>query len=539
MSMLEKFPKGRMPREDQKTVINQIEEAIKSGYPTILLCAPTGMGKSHIAATFANYHRSSYIITAQKILQDQYSRDFAFMRPMKGKSNFPCLTLYERAGLPLGRGRPKKNMSCSSGICSWRENGKARQCDHKPDMEDFSIRQIDGHEFVIRPQHSCVYYAQKYTAILSPHSLHNYATYLYLTAGVRSAERRDCIVADEAHDIENQIVSFVGCTITDEHMRAAGHSPLDFRPKDVSDLCDMVGDLYLDYADMVRHADKRDASIPHNMAFANALRVAQYEIATNPNNMVFQQYGNGITMRPISIAHMASRMFNAKHTMFMSATLHPEMFAREMGLDERDCKYIEVRKSSFSAANRQVRFLNVARLGNKAPDFDYRKVYMATGTILRKHRNEKGLILATSKKQCSDIMQHLDDIDRRRILTIHGDAEGLPADVIRQHQETSEPTVLLSPSLWHGVDLKDDLSRFQVILKTPYLSMQDRRTRVKAERDRRWYMYASLVRFLQGIGRSVRSQEDRAITYVLDSATRLLLDDMRQYVPESYIEVLY
>ena len=539
MSMLECFPSGFIPRDDQKSIIRDIDGALKSGYSTILLCAPTGLGKSHIAATFAKHHKSSYIITAQKILQDQYAEDFAFMRPMKGKSNFPCLTLYERAGMLHSGGSPKRNMSCSSGICSWHDDGRKKQCDHKPVLSDFSIRKIDGHEFVLAPQRSCVYYAQKYVSALSPHSLHNYATYLYLAAGVKANKKRECVIADEAHDIENQIASFVGCTITDDHLGATGRSQNDFQPRDQSHLCDLVGDLYLDYIDMVKGGGRSDTAIPGNTAFANSLRVIHSELATNPDNVTFHRHGRYMTIMPISVAHMARRFFNSKRRLFLSATLHPEMFIREMGFDERDCKFIEVKKSPFHPNNRQVRFMNVARLGNKAPDASYRSVYIAASTILRRHRNEKGLILATSKQQCNDIMRFIDEADIGRILTVHGSADGLPADIIRLHKETDRPTVLLSPSLWHGIDLKDDLSRFQIILKAPYLSMQDKRTSVKAKRDRMWYMYMSTVRFLQGIGRSIRSQDDRAITYVLDTAMRSLLDEMRAYVPTSYTEILY
>ena len=170
------------------------------------------------------------------------------------------------------------------------------------------------------------------------------------------------------------------------------------------------------------------------MALANSLRIIHSELATNPDNVTFHRHGHYMTMMPISVAHMARRAFNSKRKLFLSATLHPEMFIREMGFDERDCKFIEVKKSPFSPSNRQVQFMNVARLGNKAPDDSYRSVYIAASTILRRHRNDKGLILATSKKQCNDIMRFIDEADVGRILTVHGSADGLPADIIKLHK---------------------------------------------------------------------------------------------------------
>ncbi len=51
--------------------------------------APTGAGKSAIAVTLAREASSAYILTAQKILQDQYLRDFPELAVMKGRGDHP------------------------------------------------------------------------------------------------------------------------------------------------------------------------------------------------------------------------------------------------------------------------------------------------------------------------------------------------------------------------------------------------------------------------------------------------------------------
>jgi ATP-dependent DNA helicase DinG len=51
--------------------------------------------------------------------------------------------------------------------------------------------------------------------------------------------------------------------------------------------------------------------------------------------------------------------------------------------------------------------------------------------------------------------------------------------VIEQHINSVEPTVLICPSLHTGLDLKDNLSRFQIITKVPYPNMADRWTNAK------------------------------------------------------------
>ncbi|MFB5620787.1 MAG: DEAD/DEAH box helicase family protein, partial [Nitrosopumilus sp.] len=75
MSLLEKFPDQFTPREIQKEILSQIEEKLKSGFKKIILCAPTGVGKSLVGATVSSYFDSSFTVTASKHLQDQYIKD--------------------------------------------------------------------------------------------------------------------------------------------------------------------------------------------------------------------------------------------------------------------------------------------------------------------------------------------------------------------------------------------------------------------------------------------------------------------------------
>ena len=56
-------------------------------------------------------------------------------------------------------------------------------------------------------------------------------------------------------------------------------------------------------------------------------------------------------------------------------------------------------------------------------------------------------------------------------------------EVIFQHTNTTKPNVLISPSLHIGLDLKDDLSRFQIITKVPYPNKSDRWTNAKRKVD--------------------------------------------------------
>ena len=118
-TVLEYFPEEYKPREIQKEILQGIEEQMKVGYKTIILSAPTGVGKSLIAATLARYHGSSFVVTASKQLQDQYSKDLKFLMPVKGKSNFACLKLMEKEAISKSDTKIaiQKGLTCEKGLC--------------------------------------------------------------------------------------------------------------------------------------------------------------------------------------------------------------------------------------------------------------------------------------------------------------------------------------------------------------------------------------------------------------------------------------
>jgi Rad3-related DNA helicase len=90
-------------------------------------------------------------------------------------------------------------------------------------------------------------------------------------------------------------------------------------------------------------------------------------------------------------------------------------------------------------------------------------------------------------------------------------------EVLKLHINSQESTVLLSPSMMEGVDLKDDLSRFQIICKVPFPYLGDLVVKRRMELNNRWYPYSTAKSMIQSLGRSIRNETDHAISYILDS----------------------
>ena len=124
---------------------------------------------------------------------------------------------------------------------------------------------------------------------------------------------------------------------------------------------------------------------------------------------------------------------------------------------------------------------------------------------MSKHKDEKGIIHTTSYAQLEFIEKYLTLKNRLRLIFTEqkGSYNNKSRDrlrfrsrdqIIAEHFASTRPTVLISPSLHTGLDLKDDYARFQILVKLPYPSKGDRWTDTKREQDPGWYNWQTALR---------------------------------------------
>ena len=101
-----------------------------------------------------------------------------------------------------------------------------------------------------------------------------------------------------------------------------------------------------------------------------------------------------------------------------------------------------------------------------------------------------------------------------------------------------EPTVLLSPSMQEGVDLRGDYSRFQIICKVPFPYLGDKVVKKRMSKWPEWYSTQTAKTVIQAVGRSVRSEDDHAVTYILDEGWRYFYNRHKEYFPQDFRECL-
>ncbi len=554
-NVLEHFPEEFAPRQIQKDILHLIEEQLKSGYKIVVLSAPTGVGKSLIAATLSRYYGKSFVITASKQLQDQYSKDLKFFNPVKGKSNFACLKLMEHQGIPQGeiKRAVQKGLTCEKGLCEETVKVKGKEvkefCKFKP-----RIGELEPHS----KNPYCFYYEQKFRALVSDHSIWNYAAYFQLMRFGKKAYadyiNKPIAIFDEAHKIEDQIIQFIGIDIYNTHITECGIDIKNYALDDVDLVIQLLDDLARSYSKQIKELEE-SRSFQRNPDYVALARLesryermanAKVELELNKQNFVINdpyldERGNlrSLSIKPLDISKYVETFFGIDTQVFMSATIDKASFCENTGLEPSKVAFVDTPKSPFLPDKRRVNFLNIRKLSYSSSWNDERAVITKIDEILSEHQDERGLILTSSEKRCIDIHNNLSEKNKRRIRICHSRNEnGMTQDEIIQEHAKDKNGVLLSSSLWEGVDLKDDLSRFQIIAKAPYPNLSEKRTKIKMQKFPLWYKSQTLVKLLQGFGRSIRNEEDWAVTYVLDEAANDLLYQCKPMVPKAYHDVL-
>ena len=248
-----------------------------------------------------------------------------------------------------------------------------------------------------------------------------------------------------------------------------------------------------------------------------------------------------VEFKPLDISKYCKAVFDkCSKTIIMSATiLNYNTFCRNIGIspDNDEVKFIQV-PSDFPVENRPIYPMNVAYLNYNNLQLQETKsaITNAIDNLMTIHNKHKGIIHTTSYEQLNFIKDNISKDNARRLIVT--DPEIQREEVVQEHFYAKKPTVLISPSLHTGLYLKEDLSRFQIITKVPYPNKSDRRINAKRNKVPEWYYWQTGLKLVQAYGRSVRSKDDWARTYILDSAFQYFLRKNRDILPGWFLNAI-
>jgi len=551
-------------REGQKSAVEFALNAFNNGKQLVIIEGPTGSGKSAIGMTLANIVKSSYYLTSTKILQDQLVKEFTDVVELKGRNAYPC-TFYNRFGPEMvKRGiwkksqldeHIKKSPSCAEGFCKTKlgetYGGSKFKC-----LKCFTADGPNGNrrpsgDLVSLPvglkYSACPYYEQVYTALQSPKVVMNFSSFLFQTQMTnRFNEPRELMIVDECHNIEPQLLDFVSLTINDSHLSQFGiYIPKLESPTDYASWFNDVGIIdYLNKAISQANEDEQFKLVDELSRTLKKYKMFLTHINSEETEWVHEyeetKFGNKVTLKPVFVRGMAHQLlFRYAHkVVLMSATvLDVDVICKSLGIDRTHVAAIRL-KNRFPVANRPIYIKTVAKMTGGKQNMGAWGPELVKGVddIVGKHTNQKGIIHTHNfaiqvllKTRCAP---HV----RSRFI-IQQDFKD-KFEMLEEHARRKD-SVILAPAMHEGIDLRDDLSRFQIICKVPYANCFDNQQLARrVEIDRRYYLWLTAIKLCQSYGRSIRSDTDYADTYILDESIHKFIKDAKSMLPGWFLEAI-
>lgn len=480
------------PRKNQREIIERIIDAYRSGKTHVILQAPTGTGKSVIAYAIAKFFGNGYILTSQKILQEQYFKDLNIPYVL-GRNNYTCLK--------------NNGLTCETGLCK-KTNEKC----------------VD-----------CPYLIQKAATFKSDMCNLNYSYFLGLIKS-RQLSTRNILICDECHNLESELIKTSTIHISEKLLHGFGlqHIKLPEKDETYREKLSWLFQTLLPALKTQRTALKNSVKALHDFNIGKDYLKAMNKINSIERwlsiiSEIFEQLNinqkvvissdeSGIEFKVLFGYNLFEKNLRpiAHRFLHMSATvLNKEQYCNNLGLNVDDVEYIEC-DSNFPIENRLIHYIPVGSMNWNKKNESIPKLITKIDEILDKHSNEKGIIHTVNYAIAEAIMLGLArSKNATRLLMPKGNTR---QEILNTFYYSKTPYVLISPSLSEGLDLKEELSRFCIICKVPYANITDAWTKERASIDPNWYNNYTAATLIQMTGRSIRSETDFASSYILDEA---------------------
>lgn len=508
-------------RDTQLDACDEIIRAFDSGARVVFLDAPTGSGKTLLAEMVRRRLATTGVyVCSSKSLQDQFLTDYPYARVLKGRANYPT-----EVGLGANCG------DCTGAACRW--------C-HSKD--------------------SCPYGVAKVAALRAPVAVLNTAYFLAETNVDKSSfSGAELVVVDEADTLEASLMGAVEIRFTARVLDGLGlRTPVKgARAKTVRRW--LADDVLPAVRVQIRLTTGADVDTIRakkrlvNMLSRARLVVAEMDAAGVEDEVDGGAWGTWVRdyddrhtgdfiMKPVRVDGMGDRRVwrHAARWLCMSATIiSAEEQADSLGLDQAGVAWDVVKvPMAFPVENRLVKYRPVAPMVYKSMKDSVPMVAARLGELLTEHAADNVLVHTVSYGLTKWLVREL----RRhaRVGQFHsygsaGERDRALADFKR------EGGVMFAPSLDRGIDLPGDLCRVQVVAKMPYQSLADRQIseRMKMPGGQLWYGVQTARSLVQMTGRAVRSDEDHAVSYILDSQFEMWWGNVgRRVMPGWWTEAL-
>ena len=475
----------------------QVLNSIRHGKVNFLIC-PTGSGKSYIAAHLAQKHEGAMILCPSRALQGQYSTEMD-VDNLWGRAHYHC-DYYD-----------VDCATCQDRFNSESDDIKTRCKSDKQEAEQ-RIKRLE-HDHLKR-----CYYAQAKAAFTESRFGVTGVELAYF--GIRNKSK--CLIVDEAHNLISKLTNLSGSLVSSNSRlygdifqdanRELSKSTITFK-EFMEEVCKLAeeNDGALEpkgktEAQIERIEDEKKDYLKKLKNTLKYIDQFSYEVTIGKYNIP------SIEIKRLNLAYEFETLRKDMNDIYlMSATMPDvELYCEILGIDKSDINVVRA-DSVFSPDNVKVFCNTTLDLSYRHYDRNIDSAVAALQDILDKEPG-RGIIHCTSFKQINDIKDRLSDTHKYRMIF---DDKGFSKSQLLYELSERSNAVLISPAAYEGIDLKGELGTFSITFKAPFSALTPW---IKAmnEKYAAFYHNQALSRFIQGIGRCLRSYDDKANIYLID-----------------------
>lgn len=574
----ELFPDFKYRTYQREVIMYCLDKIFNSKAKYIIVSAPTGIGKSHIAHQVAQVYNKvvddwfqlknptavtdvevqvgvdengepirvlesrplapseALFLTKTINLQEQYLRDFKDMRKLMGAANYACHTTLLPAGIA---GISKYHPTCKYKIGS-------PSCEYNHARLEYKASKL-----------KTLNYAFFFTGIFQYNTSH-------------------LMVCDEGHNLEEEILNLTELNfslkdlglVAQDYGQSLNRYDIDVTETKyddelntkLNDFCtqtrnaisvvlnqkegrlkSLMVELKESFGDerrvLEKNIEKLESEITkvnsHKSKFSSVLQVTNWVTEMTLDKWLVSYNKDNdypFYMKAITIPNsLSNRVFNScDKVVIMSATAN--RIAESLRLKSDEFEYIAV-PYIFPLENRPFYLVKSLPSFNNASKQESFPVYVKflDDLIDSCGSDAKFLVHSVSYSNAEFIMENSKHKERMYIPR---------GKEVRELEVSKLPAgcILLSPSITEGVDLGG--LDVQVFIKCPYPYLGDEWIKMKMENDAGWYDYSTLLDIIQGSGRAIRTPTDKADTFMLDPSFKRLLTRTKKYVPDWFTSTI-
>ncbi len=247
---------------------------------------------------------------------------------------------------------------------------------------------------------------------------------------------------------------------------------------------------------------------------------------------------NTIVLRPVFVRMFAQDLvfrFGLK-VLIMSATiLDPALYAKSLNIKPDELAFYRM-PSNFPVKNRPIYSIPLVKVtgGKSAMTAWGPKLCDGIDHILDGYPGQRGIIHSHTFYISEMLMAQ--SRHRKRFLYQKNFRD---KDELLEKHGNSADSIIVAPAMHEGLDLRDSLSRVQIICKVPFPNyFDDKQLSRRVELEPAFLMWITALKLVQSYGRSVRSDTDWADTYIIDSTFSRFVSEARRILPEWFLEAI-